>query len=134
MRPSLRCWLLPLLIASLMFAAMALPMSSLATAEPAVVIKMTDKPPAFIPAKVTIKVGQTIQWINNAKTLHSIDADPAMAQRRSDVVLPSGAKSFESGFMRPEATFEHTFTVPGTYKYTCVPHEKDGMNGMVVVK
>jgi plastocyanin len=134
MRPSLRCCLLPLLIASLTFAAMALPMSSLATAEPAVVIKMTDKPPAFIPAKVTIKVAQTIQWVNNAKTLHSIDADPAMAQRRSDVVLPSGAKSFESGFMRPEATFEHTFTVPGTYKYTCVPHEKDGMNGMVVVK
>ena len=30
-------------------------------------------------------------------------------------------------------TFDYTFTLPGTYRYTCVPHEKDGMNGEVVV-
>ena len=80
------------------------------------------------------KVGQTVQWVNNAKTLHSIDADPSMAQRKQDVVLPPGAKPFDSGFMQPDATFDYTFTVRGTYKYTCVPHEKDGMNGVVVVK
>jgi plastocyanin len=57
-----------------------------------------------------------------------------MAQRKEDVVLPSGAKPFDSGFMQPDATFDYTFTVRGTYKYTCVPHEKDGMNGVIVVK
>ncbi len=101
---------------------------------PAAVIKMSDKPPKFLPDKVTIKVGQTVQWVNNAKTLHSVDGDPTMALKPADVSLPSGAKPFDSGFMKPDATWEYTFTVPGTYKYTCVPHEKDGMNGEIVVK
>jgi plastocyanin len=112
----------------------AWPLRAAAAGAPSIVIKMTDKPPVFIPAKATVKVGQTVQWINNAKTLHSIDADPSMAQRKEDVVLPSGAKPFDSGFMQPDATFDYTFTVRGTYKYTCVPHEKDGMNGVIVVK
>jgi plastocyanin len=101
---------------------------------PSVVVKMSDKPPKFIPEKVTIKAGQTIEWVNNAKTLHSVDGDPSMALKPADVSLPSGAKPFDSGFMKPDMTWQHTFKVPGTYKYTCVPHEKDGMNGEVVVK
>ena len=101
---------------------------------PAVVIKMSDKPPKFLPDKVTIKTGQTVEWVNNAKTLHSVDGDPTMALKPSDVSLPSGAKPFDSGFMKPDMTWDYTFKVPGTYKYTCVPHEKDGMNGEVVVK
>ncbi|HZP45208.1 MAG TPA: plastocyanin/azurin family copper-binding protein [Candidatus Binataceae bacterium] len=99
----------------------------------AVVVKMSDKPPKFMPEKATIKVGQTVQWVNNAQTLHSVDADPSMVQNAKDVVLPPGAKPFDSGFMTPGNTYEHKFTVPGTYKYTCVPHEKDGMMGEVVV-
>ena len=104
-----------------------------AIAAPAASIKMNDTPPKFTPDKVTIKVGQTIQWVNNAQTLHSVDADPSMVQDAKDVVLPPGAKPFDSGFMSPGATYEYTFTTPGTYKYTCVPHEKDGMMGTVVV-
>jgi plastocyanin len=111
-----------------------LPVASASAATPAVVIKMSDKPPKFLPDKVTIKSGQTIEWINNAKTLHSVDGDPTMALKPSDVSLPPGAKPFDSGFLRPDMTWEYTFKVPGTYKYTCVPHEKDGMNGEVVVK
>lgn len=105
-----------------------------AAAKPAVVVKMSDKPPKFMPQTVTIKAGQTVEWINNAKTLHSVDADPSMVQNPKDVVLPKGAKPFDSGFMQPGATYEHTFTTAGTYKYTCVPHEKDHMNGEIVVK
>lgn len=104
-----------------------------AAAGPAAVVKMSDKPPKYLPEKVTIKVGQTIEWVNSAATLHSVDADPSMVQKPSDVVLPTGAKPFDSGFMQPGATFDYTFTTPGTYHYTCVPHEKDGMNGVVVV-
>jgi plastocyanin len=57
-----------------------------------------------------------------------------MALKPSDVSLPPGAKPFDSGFMKPDMTWSYSFKVPGTYKYTCVPHEKDGMNGEVVVK
>jgi plastocyanin len=107
---------------------------ALGASAPAVVIKMSDKPPKFLPDKVTVKAGQTIEWVNNAKTLHSVDGDPTMALKPADVSLPPGAKPFDSGFMKPDMTWDYTFTVPGTYKYTCVPHEKDGMNGEVVVK
>jgi plastocyanin len=72
--------------------------------------------------------------VNNAKTLHSVDGDPSMALKPADVSLPAGAKPFDSGFMKPDMTWDYTFKVPGTYKYTCVPHEKDGMNGQIVVK
>jgi plastocyanin len=102
-------------------------------AAPAVVVKMTDKPPLFKPLKVTVKVGQTVEWINNAQTLHSVTTDADSAQKPTDVSSPPGAKPFDSGFMRPGATFDYTFTVPGTYKYLCLPHEKDGMIGIVVV-
>jgi plastocyanin len=123
-----------IVVMMLVVSLIVLPARTVAAGAPSIVVKMTDKPPVFIPAKVTVKVGQTVQWVNNAKTLHSIDADPTMAQRKQDVVLPPGAKPFDSGFMQPDATFDYTFTVRGTYKYTCVPHEKDGMNGVVVVK
>jgi plastocyanin len=99
----------------------------------AVTVKMSDTPSKFLPEKVTIKAGQSIEWINNAQTLHSVDADPSMVQDPKDVVLPAGAKPFDSGFMPPGAKYDYTFTTPGTYKYTCVPHEKDGMKGEIDV-
>ncbi len=94
---------------------------------------MSDTPPKFLPEKVSIKAGQTVEWINNAATLHSVDADPSMVQNAKDVVLPAGAKPFDSGFMQPSAKYDYTFTTPGVYKYTCVPHEADGMKGEVDV-
>jgi plastocyanin len=114
-------------------AAFAIAPKAYAADKPTVVIKMTDKPPVYVPAKVTIKVGQTVEWVNNAATLHDVNADASSVQNTKDVSIPPGAKPFDSGFMRPGMTFDYTFTVPGTYRYTCVPHEKDGMNGTVVV-
>jgi plastocyanin len=102
-------------------------------AAPAIVVKMTDKPPMYKPLKVAIKVGQTVEWVNNAETLHSVTTDPDSAQKPGDVASPPGAQPFDSGFMKPGMTFDYTFTVPGTYKYLCLPHEKDGMIGYVVV-
>jgi len=130
--PVLRFFTVLIAIAALSDFHVAFP--ALAANAPAAVIKMSDKPPKFLPEKVTIKAGQTVRWVNDAKTLHSVDGDPTMALKPSDVFLPPGAKPFDSGFMKPDVTWEYTFKVPGTYKYTCVPHEKDGMNGEIVVK
>ena len=107
--------------------------ASAAFAAPAATVKMSDTPPKFLPEKASIKAGQTVEWINNAATLHSVDADPSMVQNAKDVVLPAGAKPFDSGFMQPGAKYDYTFTTPGVYKYTCVPHEADGMKGEVDV-
>jgi plastocyanin len=97
-------------------------------------IKMTDTPPKFVPVTITIGKGDTVEWINNAESLHSVTTKPAVAQDPKDVSLPKDAKPFDSGFMPPGAKWSYTFTVPGTYKYLCLPHEKDHMTGIVEVK
>lgn len=139
MDKNLKCWTNVKMRAARLIRAMAVVLvtgvvaPAISFAAPAVVVKMTDKPPMFKPLKVTVKVGQTVEWVNNAETLHSVTTDADSAQKPSDVSSPPGAKPFDSGFMKPGATFDYTFTVPGTYKYLCLPHEKDGMVGVVVV-
>ena len=96
-------------------------------------VKMTDTPPVFIPAKVTVKSGDTVKWINNAQTLHTVTFDASKAVDKSNVQLPKGVDPFDSGFMMPGKDFSYTFKVPGAYKYFCIPHEKDGMIGFVTV-
>jgi plastocyanin len=118
-------------LAALIFVAVAVP--SIAAAK-TVEVKMTDTPPKFVPLTVTIDKGDTVEWINNAASLHSVTTNPAVAQDPKDVSAPAGAKPFDSGFMTPGAKWSYTFTVPGTYKYLCLPHEKDHMVGIVVVK
>jgi len=118
-------------LAALIFVAGAVP--SMAAAK-TVEIKMTDTPPKFVPLTVTIQKGDTVEWINNAASLHSVTTNPAVAQDPKDVSAPPDAKPFDSGFMTPGAKWSYTFTVPGTYKYLCLPHEKDHMIGVVVVK
>ena len=45
----------------------------------------------------------------------------------------AGAAPFDSGDLEEDATFSHTFTAKGTYKYVCKYHEMMGMVGTVVV-
>jgi plastocyanin len=118
-------------LTALIFVAGAVP--SIAAAK-TVEVKMTDTPPKFVPLTVTIDKGDTVEWINNAASLHSVTTNPAVAQDPKDVSAPAGAKPFDSGFMTPGVKWSYTFTVPGTYKYLCLPHEKDHMVGIVVVK
>lgn len=106
----------------------------IAAAQPAATVTMTDSPAAFIPKDVTVKVGDTVEWKNTAKTPHTATFDATNATNKSEVSLPSGVKPFDSGFMFPGKTFDYKFTVPGTYKYVCLPHEPDGMVGEVIVK
>ncbi len=97
-------------------------------------IKMADTPAMYKPAKVTVKVGEPVEWINTGKNVHSVTLVPDDAQNPKDATEPKGASTFDSGFMAPGGKFTYTFTVPGTYHYFCVPHEKAGMVGVVVVK
>ncbi len=98
-----------------------------------VIVTMTDEPPAYVPPKLTVKRGATVEWKNTGKTLHDVTTNPSMAQEKSDLAVPAGAKPFDSGFMPPGASWSYTFTVPGRYRYVCIPHEKDGMIGEVTV-
>jgi plastocyanin len=102
-------------------------------AEP-IVVTMTDKEPFYTPDRLTIKSGDTVKWVNSGQTVHDVSTNAANAQSPKDTSMPKGAQAFDSGFIPPGGDFSHTFTVPGTYKYFCLPHEKDGMVGFVIVK
>jgi plastocyanin len=109
-------------------------LKSAAASAPPIVVKMIDMPATYQPAKLTIRVGETVEWKNLGNSVHHASSDPSEAVNPADVSNPPGAKPFDSGFLQPGQTFTYTFTVPGTYKYICAPHETSGMEGEVVVK
>ena len=97
-------------------------------------VSMKNNPKAiFAPATVNVAVGDTVTWTNPGIITHSVTCDPAQAVTAANVALPAGVAPFDSGTMEQDATFSHTFTVKGTYKYICKMHEAMGMVGTVVV-
>jgi len=97
-------------------------------------VSMKNNPKAiFAPATVNIAVGDTVTWTNPGIITHSVTCDPAQAATPANVALPAGVAPFGSENMEEDATFSHTFTVKGTYKYICKMHEAMGMVGTVVV-
>ena len=113
--------------------AAATPTGGGAAAAPAAVVEM-DNRLRFLPDTIRVAVGETVEWRNASDLLHTVTADPERAFQRANVLLPDGAEPFDSGDLAPGAVFRHTFTVAGTYRYTCVPHEPAGMMGVVIVE
>jgi plastocyanin len=73
---------------------------------------------SFKPAKITIKRGTRVRWINKDSVQHTVTAN-------------NGA--FDSGLLRKGQTYSHTFKKAGKkYAYYCVPHPH--MQGSVTVK
>jgi plastocyanin len=99
----------------------------------AVVVKMTPER-MFMPGKITIKVGQTVEWDNDDTTMpHEVTTDPNVASDPSNVSIPEGAEPFDSRLITSGKSFRRQFTTPGLYRYACPPHENDGMLGEVTV-
>ena len=97
-------------------------------------VSMKNNPKGvFVPASVNVSVGDTVKWTNPGIITHTVTCDPAQAATQANVVLPAGVTPFDSGNMEEDATFSHTFTAKGTYKYVCKMHEAMGMIGTVVV-
>jgi len=97
----------------------------------AAVVDMHDSL-AFEPELVRIKAGETVVWRNRSVFTHSVTDDPARAKDADDAQLPEGAEPF-SASVGPGQVYHHSFTVPGTYHYFCMPHEGWGMHGQVIV-
>jgi plastocyanin len=99
-----------------------------------VVVKMTTEH-KFVPENLTIKVGQTVEWVNEDKTAmpHEVTTDPDIAVDPSHVSAPEGVAPFDSHLITSGKSWRHQFTVAGVYRYACPPHENDGMLGEVTV-
>lgn len=88
----------------------------------------------FTEETVRIRVGETIQWRNTSPIGHTVTADPALVRNPANVQLPAGAQPFHSGNIPAGQVWQRTFTVAGTYRYVCRPHEGAGMVGTVIVE
>ena len=109
-----------------------IPVHITGTAAPAATVEMTNSL-NFTPDTVIIHTGETVRWKNTSLLVHTVTGDPSKETMEISATLPEGARPFDSGYLDPNETFEHTFTVPGTYGYFCIPHEA-AMRGIVIVK
>merc|ERR1711963_691039 len=83
----------------------------------------------FEPANVTIKAGESIDWINNVGFPHNVVFD--------EDEIPEGANaealSHEDYLNAPGEKVSSKFTTPGKYSYYCEPHQGAGMKGTITV-
>lgn len=101
--------------------------------EDAIIIDMNDEQ-QFLPREISIDVGQTIAWRNIGLIGHTVTARPGATEDEEVSVIPDGAEPFDSGWVRDGEAFIRTFTIPGLYRYACLPHERAGMLGTIVVQ
>ena len=114
----------------------------------------------FLPADISIKTGDTIDWTNGFAVPHTVTftsgaADPDLVvpvpqpsgppflSFNPKLFLPSGGNTYDgtgyvnSGFLQmgtPLGTkFSLKFTKPGTYAYRCEIHAAEGMIGTITV-
>jgi len=87
----------------------------------------------FDPPVARITVGDTIIWVNDGSVPHTTTADPSAAGNPDNVALPSGAVTWDSGFLNSGETFRQVVNVVGDYTYLCTLHEAAGMVGRLEV-
>lgn len=79
----------------------------------------------FDPSSLTIQPGDTVTFVNAQDEMHDV----------MFVEVPKGVNEMIMSPMHEKEgdKFSYTFTVPGTYKFHCHPHEKLGMKGTLIV-
>ncbi len=76
----------------------------------------------FTPANLpNVLIGDTIRWTFVSGT-HTTTCDPVNNVPGGNS-LPSGAASWDAPITAGITTFNYIVTVPGTYKYSCKPHQ-----------
>jgi len=117
----------------------------------------------FFPQNLTVQIGDTVRWVNQALTEpHTVTfragtgrepefvpvpqaPGPPMLVANPPVFAPvvppgpyDGTVYANSGFLGPDfpfgLDFSLTFSQPGTYAYVCVLHEPLGMAGFITVQ
>ncbi len=125
MRTTLALWLITALMGALTWAvinkglfATADPGAAASTAQAGTVVIRLVKGNQFDPAEISVPAGTTVQFVNADTRSHTVTADDG---------------SFNSGELKPAATFTHTFDQPGDVSYYCDFHGGKGHNGMSAV-
>jgi plastocyanin len=92
---------------------------------------------------LTVKAGTTITWVNQSNNApHTVTLPIAgqPLQPMSPFSPPSGGTTYDgshlvnSGPFFPGQKFSLKFTKAGTFKYYCLFHDDQGMEGTITVK
>jgi plastocyanin len=84
-----------------------------------------EAPCVFDPAEVTVRVGDTVRWVNTDATFHTVTSSDRLELRR-----PNGR--FDAVLDARGEEFTVTFSEPGRFPYYCQPHA-EFMAGVVTV-
>ena len=102
--------------------------STTSLAKDVTVILMTDAF-RFEPDEVTIHAGEAVEWRNVSPFDHVVTDDRTLG----DAAIPAGAQAFSSDAIAAGDSYRRVFSIPGEYRYFCVPHEGIGMVGRITV-
>jgi plastocyanin len=72
----------------------------------------------FAPQTINVQPGTTVRWTNSGQHSHTVTSNDGR---------------WDSGDIKPGATYSATFKHPGTYYYYCRHHTADKMQGVIVV-
>lgn len=89
----------------------------------------------FDPPKLTIKPGDTVEWVNNKVPPHNVVFDAAKNPAKSADIAKG--LSHKQLLMTPGQEVKTTFpddTPAGDYTYYCEPHRGAGMIGKITVE
>jgi plastocyanin len=86
----------------------------------------------FVPATACLKTGGTVTWKSTSSITHTTTDEASLAAVASDAALPKGATGWNH-ILAAGASFSLKLTVPGAYKYFCIPHETLGMVASITV-
>ena len=95
----------------------------------------------YIPDELTIKVGDTVHWINVSGGIHNVQFKPGQVPDGAEAVL-NAAMANRIGpmngqlMMAPNAVYEISFegAPDGEYPYVCTPHEMLGMVATLTIE
>ena len=90
---------------------------------------------AFEPKKLTIKAGDTIEWVNNKVPPHNIVFDAAKNPTKSaDLAKSLSHKKLLMSPGQKETTTFPADAAAGDYTFYCEPHRGAGMIGTITVE
>jgi plastocyanin len=93
-------------------------------------VDITDK--GFSPEKLEVKAGEKVVWKNMTDREHTVTSNEKAPARAAGGAAADEKPLFDSGPIKPGATWEHTFTQSGTFGYHC--RIDKNLKGTVVVK
>lgn len=104
-------------------------------------MELRDGQYIYDPAQLTIKVGDTVKWINLSGGPHNVafyqDKIPAGAADVLNTAMTNRLGPLSGPLLTDSlATYQISFVgaPAGTYQYYCIPHEALGMKGSLAVQ